>query len=76
MTDEPVTISLRRAQALVLFEWLSRCDDEESLPFWDPSEQKVLWILTGQLEKVLVEPLQQDYGQIIERARKTVNQED
>ena len=72
MNDEPVTLQLSRSQALVLFDWLSRND--RPLPVSDPSEETVLWLLEGLLEKTLVEPLQPDYLEVVARARKTVNE--
>lgn len=72
MKSDSVTLKLTRSQALVLFDWLSRSD--ESLPVSDPSEEKILWFLEGQLEQALVEPLEPDYQQALARARKEVNE--
>lgn len=72
MTDELVSLKLTRSQAIVLFEWLSRSDEVDSGS--DPSEQRVLWLLEGQLEKALVEPLKPDYPKLLEAARKIVSE--
>ena len=73
MNREIVTLELSRAQALVLFEWLSREDGDKSLPVSDPSEQRVLWLIEGQLERTLVEPLDPKYAELLARARREVN---
>jgi len=74
MSDDDVTLTLTKAEALVLFEWLARTDGAESLPVEDPSEQQVLWRIEGQLEKVLVEPLRPDYAELVADARRRVNE--
>ena len=68
-----VKLELTQSQAIVLFEWLSRSDKGSKLHVSDPSEQKVLWLLEGKLEKVLLEPLAPDYAKRLEGARKEVN---
>ena len=73
MGNGEVTLRLTHQQAVVLFEWLCRVDDAESLHFEDSSEQKVLWILEGQLESALAEPLQPNYAEIVEQCRRIVN---
>lgn len=67
-----VTITLTRDQALVLFEWLSREDAKNYIPIEHQAEKKVLWEVEGQLERLLVEPLQADYATAICVARKRV----
>ncbi len=72
MKDEPVRLELSRSQAIVLLEWLSR--SEEAGPTSDPAEQRVLWLIEGQLENALVEPLKPDYLKLVEAARRAVNE--
>lgn len=72
MKDEPVCLQLTRSQAIVLFDWLSRTDELGLTS--DSAEQRVLWLIEGQLEKALVEPLKPDYPKVVETARKTVNE--
>ncbi|MCP4547097.1 MAG: hypothetical protein GY835_11580 [bacterium] len=67
-----VSLALTRAEALVLFEWLTRLDSAESLPCEDHAEQLVLWSLEGQLEKILTEPLAADYKDLLAEARQMV----
>lgn len=67
-----VLLRLTRAEAIVLFEWLARVDAAGNLPVEDPAEEQVLWRLEGQLESSLTEPLDPDYKQAVEAARKEV----
>lgn len=72
MLDEPITLHLTRAEALVLFEWLALCDTvEDRLPGGE-AEQVVRWRLEGELEKLLTEPLARNYKQLLEEARRIV----
>ena len=48
---EDVTITLSRAQALVLFEFLSRFSDDRKLEVQDQAEQRVLWDMCCDLER-------------------------
>ncbi len=56
MLEEKVTIELSSAEALVLFEFLSRFSDENKLEIEDQAEARVLWDMCCLLEKQLVEP--------------------
>ena len=51
--EHEVLLRLTPAEALVLFEWLSRVDGGGQLPIEDPAETHVLWRLEGQLESCL-----------------------
>lgn len=72
VTDETIGLNLTRAEALVLFDWLSRCDGSGSFGFEDDAEQKVLWVVEAQLERVLTEPLSPDYRELLASARRRV----
>jgi hypothetical protein len=74
MNGHEVTLTLTKAEALVLFEWLARVD-EAALEFAHPAEQTVLWELEGQLEKTLVEPFSPEYDKLLAEARKQVGDE-
>ena len=75
-TDE-TTIKLNKDEALVLFEFLSRINDNELKEiFEDQAEQKILWILEGQLEKQLVEPFKPDYKDKIKDAINKIRDEE
>ncbi len=69
-----VLLRLTKAEALVLFDWLATIDEDKAppLPFNHPSEEKVLWKIQGQLESTLLEPFQEDYKELLARARTTV----
>lgn len=67
--DSTVRIELSRAEALVLFEYLSRAWEQRSMAFEDASEQAALWAVEGQLQKKLAEPFRADYRELVQRAR-------
>jgi hypothetical protein len=71
-TNETVPLVLSRAQALVLFEFLSRFSERQQLEIRDPAEQRVLWDILTDLESALPEPLAHDYEQQLERARESI----
>lgn len=73
----PVTLTLRRDEALVLHEWLRRrsrlgLDTEEALACIDQAEQRVLWDVATALERVLVEASAPDYEDLLEDAWTSV----
>jgi hypothetical protein len=70
--SEKVAIELSNKEALVLFEFLHRFDDEDAYPFADQAEQRVLWKLEGVLEKQLVEIFSPHYGKLLAEAREQV----
>jgi len=64
-----ITLDLTRDQALVFFDWLTRESESDGPSVGHQAEQDVLWVLEGQLEKSLVEPLKADYTELVQRAR-------
>jgi integrase len=69
MGSEPASsIELTRAEALVIFDWLSRHEDAGTTP-GDDAEQTALNSLNAALERTLVEPFQADYLEIVQAAR-------
>jgi len=72
MENNNISLTLSHAEALVLFEWLARNDESQAIPIEHSSEQTVLWLLEGQLEKALSEPFATNYEEIIEKARDEV----
>jgi hypothetical protein len=66
---DPVHLELTADEALVLFEFLSRFSDTESLVIVDQAEQRALWNLLCLLETQLVEPFRPDYRELIRLAR-------
>ncbi len=68
-----INISLTKDESLVLFEFLSRFSQNDSkLTIEDQAEERVLWNLCCDLEKILVEPFQSNYGEILKEARDKV----
>ncbi len=64
-----VELQLSRDEALVLFEYLRRCDDDNSLVFIDQAEERALWNLEGKIEQQLVELFDPRYGELLQAAR-------
>lgn len=72
--EDRIHIALGKQEALILFDWLVRQDEAESLRllFEDPVEQQVLWKLEGKLEKVLDEIFAPNYREILLAAREEI----
>lgn len=71
-----ISIELRREEALVLFDWLARFNENGKTEiFKDQSEQRVLWDIESLLEKELNEVFKDDYSEILSKARKEVRDE-
>ena len=64
-----VKVELTGDEALVLFEFLSRFEDQERLVIDDQAEERALWNLHGLLEKQLVGPFDPRYKELLEAAR-------
>ncbi len=71
--NEEVVLKFSKAEAIVLFEFTSRFTNTKELKIIDPSEQRVLWNICAMLEGVLVEPLKENYLDILNGARRKVN---
>lgn len=71
-SSETVSVILSKAQALVLFEFLSRFSEQERLEIHDPAERRVLWDIPAKLETELPEPLRQDYDLLLKEARESI----
>lgn len=65
---EKIVVEFTRKEALVLFEFLRRCDDEEKYAFADQAEQRVLWDLECTLESQLVEVFSDNYAELLRTA--------
>lgn len=72
MSDPDISVTLSRAEALVLFEWLARFNKTCRSDFEDQAEQRVLWDLEAMLEATLVEPLDSRYADLLAAARARV----
>ena len=79
--DEPtdqhkVTVELSEAQELVLFEFLWRFSERETLEIRDPAEARVLWDICCVLERALGAPFRADYAALLQSAREIVRDPD
>jgi hypothetical protein len=72
MTNERVSVELTSAEALVLFELLSRFSDDHNLKIEGQAEERVLWNLCASLESILVEPFADNYTDLLAKARGEV----
>jgi len=66
---EPIRLELTADEALVLFEFLSRYSESDSLSVVDQAEQRALWNLQCLFERQLVEPFRPDYAALLAAAR-------
>lgn len=64
---DKISIELTANEALVLFEYLRRSDDEGTYRFVDQAEQRVLWNLECLLEP-LVPVLDPNYADLLKQA--------
>ena len=69
MFEQDVNIRLTKAEALVLYDFLSRFSKEERLKIEDQAEERALWNAQCLLERELAELFLRNYGKIIEEAR-------
>jgi hypothetical protein len=67
--EDAVTIQLSGDEALVLFDWIGRFNENGESTFHDQAEERVLWIIEGSLEKVLVAPFAGNYRELLSQAR-------
>ena len=74
-SEEKVIIELSKSEALVLFEFLYRTSDDDSLTMADQAEQRALWNLESVLEKALAEPFLPNYKELLDQAKERVKGE-
>lgn len=72
MSAETIKIELNSDEALILFELLSRYSDTDELAIEDQAEQRVLWNLCCDLEKLLIEPFSNNYREMVVDARSRI----
>ncbi len=72
--DDSLTITLSRAEALVLFDLLFGFRDEAQLPIRNDAERVALWMIEACLEKALAEPFaaEEEYARALDEARRNV----
>ena len=66
-------IELNDDEALVLFELLTRHEDELRLQIQHEAERIILWRIAAILESQLVTPLGPEYAELLQRARKRIH---
>ena len=71
MPEDSVTIQLSGDEALVLFDWIGRFNENGDATFRDQAEERVLWNIEAMLEKSLVAPFG-DYLDLLAQARDRV----
>ena len=72
--DAPFAVSLSPDEALVLFEFLSRHEQDGRLSIEDRAEDHVLTKLFGRLERHLVTPFDPRYADLLAAARARVRE--
>ena len=70
-----VDVKFSKDEALVLFEFLSRYAENDILGTEDSAEINALSSLQAKLEKLLVEPFQENYSELLESARDSIRNE-
>ncbi|MFE6997429.1 hypothetical protein ACFVAE_15805 [Microbacterium sp. NPDC057659] len=70
--EEPVNIALTGDEALVLFEWVSRTNEEQIEVPLREAERRVLWNVEAHLESVLVAPFDHRYDRLLDEARARI----
>jgi hypothetical protein len=68
----PVVVHLRPDEALVLFDWIHRTEEERQFGSVTehPAEIAALWALSCVLESTLVGPFRLDYKRLVDEARR------
>lgn len=64
-----IVIKLTPDEALVLFEILWRFEKQEKLEIIDSAEKRALWNLQACLEKILLEPFEANYDELLSDAK-------
>lgn len=67
--SEPVTLHLSRDEALVLFEFFARFDEDDLFRLRNNAEFVAFMRVAGQLDKALMEPFQSNYLELLASAR-------
>lgn len=72
MSSHKITIQLTGDEALVLYAWLARFNQQDKICLEDQAEERILFDLEAMLEKALIAPLQADYTSQLAHARANV----
>ncbi|MBW3518754.1 hypothetical protein [Flavobacterium sp. NKUCC04_CG] len=72
-----IAITLSEYEALVFLEWLHNFNEEEHPTlFQDQAEQRVLWDMEAELEKVVSITFDGNYQEILSKARQRIRDEE
>jgi hypothetical protein len=71
-----ISLEMSEDEAIVLFELLARFDESEALSIAHVAEERMLWDISGSLEKLLVAPFASNYRDLLTRARDSYRYED
>lgn len=69
MSESPITLHLTRDEALVLFEFFARFDEEDIFRLRNNAEFVAFMRVAAQLEKSLAEPFASNYQELLASAR-------
>lgn len=66
-------VSFSKEEVIVLFEWLHNFNKENNDDFFnDQAEQRVLWDLEAELENVNLATFEDNYMEILSKAREKI----
>lgn len=72
-----IGMTFSEEEALVLLEWLRNFNEKESPSlFQDQAEQRVLWDMEAELEKVVSVTFDDNYQEILSKARQKIRDEE
>ena len=74
--NEKVILELSNDEALILFEWIKRFNEQDNQEFEDQAEERVLWNLEALLEKSLTTLFDRDYKELLNEARGRVRDDE
>ena len=72
MASSKVNLEFSAEEALVLFDWIKRFNEQGYDGFEDQAEERVLWDLESLLERELTAPFSNDYKEILHAARARI----
>lgn len=74
--NEKVTLTFSQDEALVLFELVHRINNQQAKIIEHQAEEQILFDLEASLEKSISGILAVDYGNLLEKAREQVRDEE
>ncbi len=75
--NKNIAITFSEEEALVLLEWLHNFNEEERPTlFQDQAEQRVLWDMEAELERVVSATFDNNYQEILSKARQKIRDEE